>query len=66
MLEHNIGKVEEKALQYEIDKKGKGFFQMPDLITLLCNTGFKEEKQDDLITSLYELDDDADGYIDKD
>ena len=66
MLEHNIGKVEEKELQYEIDKKGKGFFQMPDLITLLCNIGFKEEKQIDLVSSLYELDDDADGYIDKD
>ena len=39
---------------------------MPDLISLLCNIGFKEEKQSDLLTSLYELDDDADGYIDKD
>ena len=66
LLEHDIGKVEEKELQYEIDKKGKGFFQMPDLITLLCNTGFEEHKQNDLLKSLYELDDDADGYIDKD
>ena len=40
LLEHNIGKIEEKELMYEIDKKNKGYFTMADLSTLLTNTGF--------------------------
>ena len=65
LLQHNIGKVEEIELRYEIDKKNKGFFTMKDLTTLLCNTGFEDETQADLIASLRELDDDGDGFIDK-
>ena len=66
LLKHNIGKIGSKELAYEIDKKGKGFFTMADLVTLLCNVGFKDESQADLLTSLQELDDDADGFIEKD
>lgn len=39
---------------------------MQDLTSLLCNTGFNDESQSDLIASLRELDDDADGFIHKD
>ena len=65
LMGHNIGKVEEKQLMYDIDKKGKGYFQMQDLINLLCNTGFTDDSQGDLLKSLQELDDDADGYVEK-
>ena len=41
LLEHNIGKVEESELKYEVDKKNKGFFTMKDLNTLLSNRGFE-------------------------
>ena len=50
---------------FEIDKKNKGFFTLRDLATLLTNTGFKQDTQDDLIAQLQELDDDADGFIKK-
>ena len=43
LLEHDIGKLEEKELLYEIDKKNKGYFTMNDLATLLTNTGFIED-----------------------
>ena len=48
-----------------MDKKNKGFFTMKDLISLLSNRGFEQHSQQELLTSLQELDDDADGYIQK-
>ena len=65
LLEHNIGKIEEKELMYEIDRKNKGYFTIADLATLLTNIGFKEDTSSDLIKSLQELDEDADGFIKK-
>ena len=50
---------------FEIDKKNKGYFTIRDLATLLTNTGFTKDTQNDLIASLQELDDDADGLINK-
>ena len=52
LLEKNIGKVEEKELLYEIDKKNKGYFTMNDLTTLLTNVGFHPDSQADLLKSL--------------
>ena len=65
LLSHNIGKVEEKTLMYQIDKKGRGYFTMPDLVRLLNETGFQEDTQPDLLKALQELDDDADGFVEK-
>ena len=50
---------------YDIDRKNRGYFTISDLSTLLTNTGFEEDTQVDLIKSLQELDEDADGYIKK-
>ena len=50
---------------YEIDRKNKGYFTIADLATLLTNIGFKEDTSSDLIKSLQELDEDADGFIKK-
>ena len=38
---------------------------MPDLVRLLNVTGFKEDTTSDLLKALQELDDDADGFVDK-
>ena len=65
LLEHNVGKLEESELKYEVDKKNKGFFTMKELVTLLSNRGFEAQEQSELLASLQELDDDADGYISK-
>ena len=65
LLQHNIGKIEESELKYEVDKKNKGFFTMKELITLLSNRGFENQSQSELLNSLQELDDDADGFIQK-
>ena len=65
LLEFNIGKIEESELKYEVDKKNKGFFTMKELVTLLSNRGFENQAQSELLASLQELDDDADGYISK-
>ena len=66
LLQHNIGKIEESELKYEVDKKNKGYFTMKELVTLLSNRSFETQSQDELLKSLQELDDDADGYIGKD
>ena len=50
---------------YQIDKKGRGYFTMPDLVRLLNETGFQEDTQPDLLKALQELDDDADGFVEK-
>ena len=63
LLEYNIGKQEASELIYEIDKKNKGYFTLRDLTQLLTITGFKNDSQDELLTSLQELDDDGDGFI---
>ena len=42
LLGHNIGKVEEIELRYEIDPKNRGFFTMNDMKTLLCKRGFEK------------------------
>ena len=39
---------------------------MKELVTLLSNRSFETQSQDELLKSLQELDDDADGYIGKD
>ena len=65
LLQHNIGKIEESELKYEVDKKNKGYFTMRELVTLLSNRSFETQSQQELLQSLQELDDDADGYITK-
>ena len=65
LLEHNIGRLEESELKYEVDKKNKGFFTMKELVSLLSNRGFERHQQQELLAALQELDDDADGYIQK-
>ena len=45
LLHHNIGKIEESELKYEVDKKNKGFFTMKELLTLLANRGFETQSQ---------------------
>ena len=65
LLEHNVGKLEESELKYEVDKKNKGFFTMKELVTLLSNRGFEAQEQSALLAALQELDDDADGFISK-
>ena len=39
---------------------------MKELVTLLSNRSFETQSQDELLKSLQELDDDADGFIGKD
>ena len=38
---------------------------MPDLVRLLNETGFQEDTTSDLLKALQELDDDADGFVEK-
>ena len=45
LLEHNIGKIEESELKYEVDKKNKGYFTMKELVSLLSNRGFERQSQ---------------------
>ena len=63
LLQHNIGEDEDSKLRYAIDKKRKGFFVMNDLLSLLTQTQFMEDSQEDLLKSLQDLDNDADGFI---
>ena len=65
LLQHNIGEEEDKELRYEIDKKNRGYFTMRELTSMLANTGFKDQPQQALIEALMELDEDADGFIEK-
>ena len=64
LLRYNIGLEEEKLLLSTIDKGG-GRITIDKLIGLLQNTEFKEDNQADLLKDLYELDNDADGMIEK-
>lgn len=43
LLQHNVGKDEEKSLSYEIDKKNRGYFTMNELIKLLEKYSFLED-----------------------
>ena len=43
-------------MQYEIDKKNKGYFTLNDLIQLLSDFQFHEDSEEELLKALSELD----------
>ncbi len=52
-------------MQYEIDKKNKGYFTLNDLIQFLSDFQFHEDTEEELLQALQELDQGADGFIPK-
>eukprot|EP00347_Sterkiella_histriomuscorum_P016552 403352759 len=66
LLNKNISEKDSVELQYEIDKKHRGYFTLNDLIQLLSEFQFKEDTEMDLLNALQELDQGADGFIPKD
>ncbi|CDW86279.1 calmodulin [Stylonychia lemnae] len=65
LLNKNISEKDASELQYEIDKKHRGYFTFNDLIQLLSDFQFKEDTEMDLLNALQELDQGADGFIPK-
>jgi len=52
LFEHNVGKIEESELKYEVDKKNKGFVTVKELVPLLSGRGFEQQSQRELLASL--------------